>query len=165
MLARFLSCNRAFTIWKETAERSTQTWCRNCPKCRFTYLMLAPFVSRDRLSAIFGGDLLDDPAQVDGVADLWDLQSKPFECVGEMVESAVAMTMLADDPQWAPASVVSALGESARAFAAERHGTVDDLLTPSASHAIPDQYFSQIAARLAPKLGEPGPAGSLASSR
>lgn len=150
MMARFLSCNRAFTIWKETAERTTQTWCRNCPKCRFTYLMLAPFVERTRLAAIFGGDLLDDPAQIEGVADLWDLDSKPFECVGEMVESAVAMAKIADDPSWAGAAVVEALGTSARSFAAGRDGTMTDLLTPIAAHAIPAPYYERIAARLAP---------------
>ena len=38
---------------------------------------------------------------------LWDLESKPFECVGEMVESAVAMATIAADPQWASAAVVA----------------------------------------------------------
>ena len=62
-------------------------WCNHCDKCLFAYLMLAPFISRSTLSAIFGRDLL---AQQDLLPILERLAGidnvKPFECVGTVGE-------------------------------------------------------------------------------
>jgi len=62
-------------------------WCAGCPKCLFTYLILSPFISTDRLTAIFGKNLLDD-AELESV--LMELSGnakfKPFECVGTVDE-------------------------------------------------------------------------------
>ena len=55
-------------------------------------------MARQRLIATFGRDMLDDPAQIDGFAELCGLQRhKPFECVGEIEESATVMAHLAGD--------------------------------------------------------------------
>ena len=59
----FTSCNRAFRI-DET--RRTERWCRDCPKCRFVYLALAPFMNPTRMTGIFGGDMLRDMTQAEG---------------------------------------------------------------------------------------------------
>lgn len=150
MFGSFLSCNRAFTIWRDTEQRRLSTWCRDCPKCRFTALMLAPFVSPERLSAAMGGNMFDDPQQVDGFGELWDRDAKPFECVGEMVESAVAMAALADMSAWSTYPVVAAVGASARAFAASNGATLADVLAPAAEHRVPVDYLDPISARLAP---------------
>ena len=102
------SCNRAFTITKSSGTR----WCRDCPKCRFVFLALAPFMPRDRLVAIFGGDLLRDEAQLTGYRELLGLKDfKPFECVGELDESVAAIAHLAGLPEWSDAAVVRALAE------------------------------------------------------
>src|SRR5262249_441171 len=63
----FTSCNRNFTI--DPAKRLT-SWCRDCDKCRFVFLILAPFFDPHALDDIFGGAMLDDPAQYDGFAML-----------------------------------------------------------------------------------------------
>ena len=64
----FTSCNAVFRLDPELRATS---WCGNCPKCRFVFLALAPFLGRADLTAIFDGrDLLDDPAQYDGFAAL-----------------------------------------------------------------------------------------------
>jgi hypothetical protein len=74
-----------------------QRWCGDCPKCRFVYLALAPSLGPAELTAIFGRDMLDDPEQYDGFADLAGLREhKPFECVGEEAESLLAMRLVAD---------------------------------------------------------------------
>ena len=89
----FRSCNTAF---KQSPAARGRHWCCDCPKCRFVFLALAPFVSKPELTGIFGQDLLDDPAQRSGFAELCGLQShKPFECVGETSESAAVMRHLA----------------------------------------------------------------------
>ncbi len=103
--ATFNSCNRAFHLQGERRE-----WCGECPKCRFVFLALAPFMGRERVTAIVGHDLLDDPDQVHDYAALAGLADhKPFECVGEEEESAAALAALAADPDWADDVVVATL--------------------------------------------------------
>lgn len=104
----FNSCNRAFHLRGETTE-----WCGDCPKCRFVFLVLAPFLSPFELVEIVGRDLLDDPAQRDGFAALAAIDGpKPFECVGEVEESAAALGCLASRPAWRDHAVVRALAPS-----------------------------------------------------
>jgi UDP-N-acetyl-alpha-D-muramoyl-L-alanyl-L-glutamate epimerase len=101
----FNSCNRAFHLRGDTTD-----WCGQCPKCRFVFLVLAPFMQPEQLVAIVGSDLLDDPAQRDGFAVLAAVGGhKPFECVGEAEESAAALRCLASQPAWRDHAVVQAL--------------------------------------------------------
>jgi hypothetical protein len=103
----FRSCNTAFR--QSPAERG-QHWCCDCPKCRFVFLALAPFVAKLELISIFGRNMLDDEAQCDGFAALCGLREhKPFECVGEIAESAAVMAHLGDHPDWREDAVVRRL--------------------------------------------------------
>lgn len=149
-LGAFLSCNEAFTIWRQTDQRANATWCLNCPKCRFTSLMLAPHVSPERFEAIFGGRPLHDEAQVDGYRELWDEAAKPYECVGEMVESAAAMAALHDRPDWADAAVVRATGAEASRYAEDHQASLATLLVPTADHRVPQPYLGWMLDRLDP---------------
>ncbi|WP_449283514.1 hypothetical protein [Leucobacter sp.] len=94
----FTSCNRAFRIHGASA-----TWCGDCPKCRFIFLMLAPFIGRDELLAIFGGrDLFADEEQLTGFLELFGADGlvKPFECVGEPDECRVALSLVRERDDW-----------------------------------------------------------------
>lgn len=105
--AVFSSCNRNFHLRRPGPEGR---WCRDCPKCRFVFLALAPFMAKERLTAVFGGDLLADAAQLEGFAELAGLSGhKPFECVGATGEAAAALIVLAERPEWREAPVVTAL--------------------------------------------------------
>jgi hypothetical protein len=100
------SCNRAYTMAAAPGAR----WCRDCPKCRFVFLVLAPFLDRDRLTAIFGGNVLDDAAQVEGYRRLLGLAgARPFECVGDVDESLALLRRVGNDPQWSDTAVLRAL--------------------------------------------------------
>src|SRR5262249_53571229 len=68
----FRSCNTAFK--QRRAERGRH-WCCNCPKCRFVFLALAPFLVKRDLIEIFGQNLLNEPAQYDGFAELCGLEA------------------------------------------------------------------------------------------
>ncbi len=95
----FTSCNRAFHL--DASKR--RLWCGECPKCRFVFLCLAPFLPRHELLAVFGGrDLLADADQREGFLELLnaDGRMKPFECVGEPDECRAALTLLARHPDW-----------------------------------------------------------------
>ncbi len=132
----FRSCNTAFRQAEET--RSTN-WCCDCPKCRFVYLALAPFVAKPTLIATFGRDLLDDPVQIDGFAELCGLRHfKPFECVGEIEESAALMQHLAGLTDWRDAAVVRALAPRVAA------GDLASLFAPRAPHAVPDRFMAML---------------------
>jgi hypothetical protein len=135
----FRSCNTAFR--QDLAARG-RNWCGDCPKCRFVFLALAPFVDRAELAAIFGRDLLDDEAQLDGYMALCGLRDyKPFECVGETAESAAVMAHIGADPRWREAAVVRRLNAS---YPSLRTSLADypGLFDPRRPHRVPASYLA-----------------------
>ena len=74
----FRSCN---------AGSKTDSWCGKCPKCLFVWIILSPFLSRQRLTEIFGKDLWADPELKPIFEELNGTSAvKPFECVGTVEE-------------------------------------------------------------------------------
>ncbi|HEX3509722.1 MAG TPA: hypothetical protein VHT27_01360 [Solirubrobacteraceae bacterium] len=138
--AAFTSCNAIFRLDPELRAAS---WCCECPKCRFVYLVLAPFSEPQHLRAIFGRDLLGEEHQRDGFALLTATGGhKPFECVGEERESAAALGMLAEDPRWRDHSVVRALAREVPA------GDPASVLALSDEHDVPPLFLPHIDALL-----------------
>jgi UDP-N-acetyl-alpha-D-muramoyl-L-alanyl-L-glutamate epimerase len=129
------SCNKAFKLHDPTAR-----WCGDCPKCRFVFLAMAPAMDRARLTNIFGHDLFADPAQIPGFLELLGIDAhKPFECVGEVEESLVALSMLTDD---APVLVALRAAVPPEAWAAASR---DDVLTPGGRTYVPPAYAKILA--------------------
>ncbi|MGA7418486.1 MAG: hypothetical protein WB765_22415 [Acidimicrobiales bacterium] len=120
----FCSCNTAF----RHDAAATDRWCGNCPKCRFVGLMLAPYLDRSALTAIIGRDMFADAGQIDGFRSLMSSSDKPFECVGERRESAVALRLLGRRPEWARSPIVAALAPTAETLVADRD--VEELMAP-----------------------------------
>jgi len=82
-----------FSVFKSCNVGSkTDSWCGKCPKCLFTYIILAPFLNPDQLTEIFHRDLLND---IDLAPTLDQLTGfapeKPFECVGTISEVNAAL--------------------------------------------------------------------------
>ncbi len=137
------SCNAAFKLHDPSAR-----WCGHCPKCRFVFLAMAPFMPRDRLTHIFGRDLLAEPEQLSGYLELLGIDAhKPFECVGEVEESLVALRLLAEQPQWADAAVLGALRTAVPAEAWAAASTAD-VLAPGGPNWVPPTYAKALAAAL-----------------
>ncbi|WFE56940.1 hypothetical protein [Micromonospora sp. WMMD712] len=129
------SCNAAFKL-RDASER----WCRDCPKCRFVFLAMAPFMPRERVVRIFGGDLLADGSQLPGYRELLGVDGhKPFECVGEVEESVVALSILAEQEQWRDAPVVRALVDAVPETAWSA-AAASDVFTPGGPHFVPPAY-------------------------
>lgn len=83
----FRSCN---------AGSKQDIWCGHCPKCLFVFLILSPFLSHQRLTEIFGTDMLNDLSMQDHFEKLIGMQNeKPFECVGsrDEVNAAICQTI------------------------------------------------------------------------
>jgi hypothetical protein len=138
----FRSCNTAFR--QSPAERGHH-WCGNCPKCRFVFLALTPFVAKDRLIAIFGRDLLDDETQTEGFAELCGLREhKPFECVGEIAESAAVMRHIGGTPDWRDDTVVRRLHAGYPSLRESDLGEFEMLLSARHPHRIPDAFMAKL---------------------
>ncbi len=149
----FRSCNRAFHL--DAHQRATY-WCCDCPKCRFVFLVLAPWMARGELVAIFGQDLLDDPAHEEGFAALLGLSTRrPFECVGEEKESAAALALLVRSAQWRDAALVRRLSQRRKdALGEEGQQTaelIEEVLTPSLPQRVPRRYLAML-----PQIPSPG---------
>ncbi len=144
--AAFTSCNAIFRL--DPALRSA-SWCGDCPKCRFVYLVLAPFTDPAALRAVFGRDLLADEGQFPGFALLTATGgSKPFECVGEEEESLAAIRLLAADARWHEAPVVRRLvAEVLPRFPADA-GSPAAALALSDEHAVPAALLPSVRALL-----------------
>ncbi len=139
----FLSCNRAFRL-----SAPGKGWCGDCPKCRFVFLALAPFLEKPALLRIFGGrNLLAEPGQAAGYRELAGLRGrKPFECVGEVLESAAALDLLLARPEWKEEAVLRLLADELRGFASRHRKEMEAWCQPSREHAVPERLLESVLA-------------------
>ncbi|MHB8240698.1 MAG: endonuclease domain-containing protein [Solirubrobacteraceae bacterium] len=142
----FTSCNAIFRL--DPALR-TASWCCDCPKCRFVFLVLAPFTTPEHLREVFGRDLLEDADQFDGFALLAASGGhKPFECVGEELESLAAMRLLVADQRWSAHRVVRRLRQEVIEHRAPAEGSPKDVLALSDDHDVPPSLMEDVRALL-----------------
>ena len=145
--AHFSSCNRNFHL---LGERPASRWCGVCPKCHFVFLALAPFMPKPRLVSIFGRNLLDDAAQVDGFDALLEYRNhKPFECVGEGRESRAAMAALATRPEWREDAVVARFSHEVLPQLDAGELDIAPLLAIDGEHGVPDALWIRLRAHFA----------------
>lgn len=142
----FSSCNTNFRL---DSAAPTEQWCCDCPKCRFVFLIMAPFSDPGHLREVFGRDLLDDDAQFEGFALLTASGGlKPFECVGEEEESRAAMRMLIGDPRWREHSVVRRLAAEVLPQFQADDGVPAAALALSDDHTVPAALMPTVRAVL-----------------
>lgn len=71
-------------------------WCLNCAKCLFAYIILSPFLYKEKLISIFGADMFEKENLLETFKELTgNGATKPFDCVGtfEEVNFAVSKTI------------------------------------------------------------------------
>ncbi len=71
-------------------------WCCKCAKCLFAYIILSPYLYKEKLINIFGMDLYENKELLSIFIDLTgNGKTKPFDCVGtfEEVNFALAKTI------------------------------------------------------------------------
>lgn len=74
----FRSCNKG---------KKDNSWCSNCAKCLFVYIILAPFMELTEVNKIFGGNMLEKESLQRIFKELIGIEkAKPFECVGTIKE-------------------------------------------------------------------------------
>lgn len=134
----FHSCNRAFHL--DPAQR-LEAWCGRCDKCCFIDLVLSPFMDRYRLSEIFGGA---EPLEQDDLYGVFETlvgigeAFKPFECVGDVEESGIAVRLAAARPDRASNAVLARLLEKLNGAAGRPHADPAVFMRPLGTHNIPD---------------------------
>lgn len=90
----FRSCN---------AGSKQDIWCAKCPKCLFVYIILAPFLTEQELTEIFGKNMLDDENMREDFRKLIGfLPEKPFECVGSRDEVCASLRSLITEREALP---------------------------------------------------------------
>ncbi|MEO6969127.1 MAG: UDP-N-acetyl-alpha-D-muramoyl-L-alanyl-L-glutamate epimerase [Rhodanobacteraceae bacterium] len=139
----FSSCNRNFRI---RGPKPVDRWCGQCPKCHFVFLALAPFLSKPRLLAIFGRNLLDDESQTAGFDALIEYRDhKPFECVGEAAEARAAFAALASKPEWREDALIARFHEEIAPQLDSVSLALEPWLAPSGVHGIPERFRDALA--------------------
>lgn len=71
-------------------------WCCNCAKCLFAYIILSPYLYREKLIKIFGEDMFENKKLLTTFLELTgNGETKPFDCVGtfEEVNFAISETI------------------------------------------------------------------------
>ena len=67
-------------------------WCKKCPKCAYVWLGLMAVFEPQQVDAVFGVNLFDDQDLLPTFRQLLGLADQtPFECIGEVEESWLAM--------------------------------------------------------------------------
>jgi hypothetical protein len=147
----FRSCN---------VGQKTDSWCGSCPKCAYVYLSLFPFLGDDELSQVFGGDLFTHPDIQHHVKALVGLEGhKPFECVGTVEESVVAVMLgmarcLASGIP-CPAFLTT-VAQALDVNDAAVHGAKHWLTTNWGSeHFLPDRYSGELRALVTSHMSQP----------
>ena len=85
----------------------TNSWCCNCAKCLYVYILLAAFLDDDTLTGIFGCNMLEKQ-ELSGMLDglVLDGEDKPFECVGTKDEVRLSLEMAWERRKSAPPALL-----------------------------------------------------------
>ena len=130
----FRSCNRNF---HQDPGQRFDGWCGICDKCLFINLALAPYLSPERLAAIFGGsEPIENTALTAQLEVLCGLSAdpRPFECVGDEAECRIALRSTAERGDRTASPIVQSL--------ARRLGTVNHTDLSEATF-IPERYANR----------------------
>lgn len=90
---KFISYPKYFPVFQSCNLGSkTDSWCSNCAKCLYVYIMLSAFLEDSELIKIFGKNML----QCEEYRDMFNGlicqdYDKPFECVGTRAEISLAL--------------------------------------------------------------------------
>ncbi len=132
----FRSCNQAFYV---DAGIRHDSWCGECDKCCFIDLVLSPYLGREQLQAIFGGQEPLDQERLEGrfLSLLGEVgRPKPLECVGDEGECRRATLLAAARLD----RVDTPLLQSLAAHVRREGGQVPEeevLLAPQGRHFLP----------------------------
>lgn len=137
----FTSCN---ANWRIVKERPTERWCGHCPKCAFSFALLAAFLPAERVLEIFSGkNLFNDEALLPLYRELLGIEGiKPFECVGTPEETWAALMLASDREGWESTPVMEMFAREGTGLFPHADTIVESLLKPSEDHHLSEPFSS-----------------------
>ena len=94
LFSKYDKYHKVFKSCNVGSKNSEWNWCLNCPKCLFVYIILSPFLYKEKLINIFGEDLYNNEDLLQTFIDLTgNSENKPFECVGTYDEVNYALSL------------------------------------------------------------------------
>ena len=121
-------------------------WCGHCAKCLYVYIMLYPFVNKERLKNIFGRDLLDDTEMQPIFESLINPDTtKPFECVGTREEINYTIKVALQDES-TPKPLPKLLSWYHKEFESNHPVQYDVSKYYNPEHNIPEPYLKALLA-------------------
>ena len=95
---KFVQYPQYFSVFQSCNLGSkTDTWCSNCAKCLYVYIMLSAFLTDEQLIGIFGKNMLEGEEYQELFNGLvYQDYDKPFECVGTKNEINLALYTAAE---------------------------------------------------------------------
>ena len=91
--AKFEKYHNIFKSCNVGSKGEQWKWCCDCPKCLFVYIILSPFLYKEKLVNIFGEDLFERQDLLKTFIELTgNGETKPFECVGTYEEVCFAIS-------------------------------------------------------------------------
>lgn len=96
IFSRHEKYHRVFKSCNVGSKGEEWKWCCNCAKCLFAYIILSPYLYKEKLVNIFGEDLFEKESLLETFIELIGKgNNKPFDCVGtyEEVNFAVSKTI------------------------------------------------------------------------
>ncbi len=133
----FASCNR-----------KGRSWCRRCSKCAFVSLALYPFAPAGTSAPLLQGTVLGRSSSLSRYLQLTGQRGhKPFECVGTIEESRVAMALASRRPD--PPRIVRHFIEHIPDVAFIEDERIDAILEHrNTEHLIPQPWREPIEIRM-----------------
>ena len=95
LFSKYKKYHQIFKSCNVGSKTEPWTWCCNCPKCLFVFIILSPHLYKNELIDIFGQDLYEREDLLETFIDtIGEGNAKPFECVGTIEEAKFAISTL-----------------------------------------------------------------------
>ncbi len=135
----FTSCNKVFRI--DPANRPNGRWCGQCDKCLSSFILFAPWLSKEQLISIFDENLLDKSSLKDSFLALLEIKGhKPLDCVGTTEEIRSSTHEIIKNGEYRG----SALLELPEVSHLPSAPDINSFLEPSDEHALPKILESKL---------------------
>ena len=94
LMSNYEKYHKVFKSCNVGSKSEPWAWCCKCAKCLFVYIILSPFLYKEKLVNIFDKDLYEDEQLLKIFTELVGYSdTKPFECVGTIKEARYAVSL------------------------------------------------------------------------
>lgn len=134
----FSSCNRNFKI---TGEKMDKLWCGECPKCAFTFALLAAFLPKTQVVGIFGDNLFAKASFLQTYKELLGVAAmKPFDCVGTPDEVKVAFHLIMERGEYKEDVIMDFFEKTVLPKIVTFEKMKEEVFAISQQHCIPEDF-------------------------